>query len=548
MAFTVTSRYSYPGTAENQYGQVSSSFTPAANSLLVVVALNQRYSFTTTLDPQCSDSSGLTWTRVALSSEIAGSYGGDLAVFTAPVGASPSATTVTVWHGITPQYCWTGVEIFDITGHNTTTPLAQAATTNTTTSTGNSVSLTVTLGSAPTSGNLVLGLFGGQNDAAGAFGTPTGYTQLSAPTGTFSHCGVWYNTSTTTAAITNPDLGQSVNWGAGAALEIAASGAGGTNATKTPADSAGATDTTTVVKAVVKAPADSAGGSDSAAVVKGVVRTAADSAGATDSVTASLSGGGTDYTKSPADNAGATDSVTVAVDRVVTVADSAGASDTDNPQMLDVVYDVSDSAGATDSATRQTAFVRAPSDSAGGSDSATADVAGGGVTSKSAADSAGGSDSLSLLMQARRSLAESGGATDAASVVKALVRSAADTAGATDSVAALLGFALDRSAADAAGATDAVSVSLVSRIVFTPPSYDYRVGDHPLWRRVLHQRGNAVVVYGSGAIVTSTVAPSIDGTDVVRVYSGGRQYVISSDEATALTDAGYGEYIEGVSA
>ena len=81
---------------------------------------------------------------------------------------------------------------------------------------------------------------------------------------------------------------------------------------------------------------------------------------------------------------------------------------------------------------------------------------------------------------------------------------------------------------------------------FTPPTTSYRVGSHPLFRRINHQRGQAVTVYASGAVVASETAPSIDGTDVTRVYSGGRRYLVTDAEAATLTTAGYGAYLEAV--
>lgn len=221
MAFALTSRISDTGGSASQ-NKTTASFTPTANSLLVVATSAQRESHTTASSWSISDSASLTWTSRALSSNITGSFGGDLQVWTAPVGGSPASMTVTVDPWATTVTGWIGIEIFDITGHNTTTPLAQAATTNTTTSTGNAVSLTATLGASPTNGNLVLGIFTGQNDASGAFAAISGFTQLSAPSGTFDHIGIWYRSDTTTAAITQSDLGQSVNWGAAAAMEIAA--------------------------------------------------------------------------------------------------------------------------------------------------------------------------------------------------------------------------------------------------------------------------------------------------------------------------------------
>ena len=82
--------------------------------------------------------------------------------------------------------------------------------------------------------------------------------------------------------------------------------------------------------------------------------------------------------------------------------------------------------------------------------------------------------------------------------------------------------------------------------VFTPPTELYRVGTHPLWGRINHRRGLAIVVYASGAVQSLYAAPSIDGTTVTAVYSGGRRHEITDAEATVLDDAGYGAYLEAV--
>ena len=227
MALVVTGRGNDTGAgASGTANKTTASFTPSANSLLVMVATVQREGHTTASAWTISDTAWLTWTQRALSSNIAGNFGGDIILWTAPVGASPAAMTITIDPFATTITGWIGYALFDITGHDTTTPLPQSAVANTTTSTGNSVSLTVTLGSAPTSGNLVIGVFTGQNDAAGGFTSISGFTELYNPTTANDHVGVWYRTNTTTAAITCTDLGQSVNWGAAVALEIAAAGGG----------------------------------------------------------------------------------------------------------------------------------------------------------------------------------------------------------------------------------------------------------------------------------------------------------------------------------
>lgn len=79
---------------------------------------------------------------------------------------------------------------------------------------------------------------------------------------------------------------------------------------------------------------------------------------------------------------------------------------------------------------------------------------------------------------------------------------------------------------------------------FTPPTEEFKVGTHPLWGRLKHTRGLAVVRYADGTIKTVSLAPAIED-DVVACWSSGRRYEIDSDTATLLTDAGYGANVEG---
>lgn len=65
---------------------------------------------------------------------------------------------------------------------------------------------------------------------------------------------------------------------------------------------------------------------------------------------------------------------------------------------------------------------------------------------------------------------------------------------------------------------------------------------HPLWRRYSLDVGITLLV--SGSTVTEIQYPwQGDLDDYDYVYLGGREYEISSAEATTLTNAGYGAYI-----
>ncbi len=105
---------------------------------------------------------------------------------------------------------------FDVTGYDTGTPFAQASVDNGAQidPAGSSESGTLTLGSTPTSGNLVVAMFGAGADSGGGFATPSGYTALVNQNQAYCQAAVFYHTTTTTAAVTCTDLGDSVgNWG-----------------------------------------------------------------------------------------------------------------------------------------------------------------------------------------------------------------------------------------------------------------------------------------------------------------------------------------------
>lgn len=220
MAWTVTTRYSQPGASSAQTA-VSSSFTPAANSRLLAFAGNQPDTGSGVEVWNITDSlggslAGGQWVKDSQSSVIVlGGADTSCILFYQDIGASPSAMTVTIDadSGTTETY-WYGVSIFDVTDGTGAHPIfAQTSATNTTTSTGNSVSLTGTLGSSPTNGNLVVGNFHSSNDTAAAYAAITGFTALVNLTGTFDHVATFYRSDTTTAAVTNSDLGTAINYG-----------------------------------------------------------------------------------------------------------------------------------------------------------------------------------------------------------------------------------------------------------------------------------------------------------------------------------------------
>lgn len=219
----------------SQGSRTSASFTPPANSELITFAVAGRDNHVTARNWTISDSLTGSWTSIAESTLTpwgpnAGyntRYALNVRAWRQSIGASPSARTVTVDASTNSEFY--ALIIYAITGHNTSSPLAQAAVANNVqaaTEGDSSLSLTLTLGSAPTSGNMVIAMFGAGADSGGGFATPTGYTALTNQNLNYCPGAVFYHTSTTTAAVTCSDLGQVVGNGGGIIIEIAAAAGG----------------------------------------------------------------------------------------------------------------------------------------------------------------------------------------------------------------------------------------------------------------------------------------------------------------------------------
>ena len=216
---------------------VSNTFTPAANSLLVVVTGCETDG--NDVDPALdtsiiTDSAGLTWTRRATTGVLdnGDNWQGGGSVFTAPVGANPTSMTVTIdFHPSSGSLSfYPGMAVFDITGHDSTTPFPQvvAVAADKWPGGNSSASLSPTLGSTPTSGNLLLLIGWAENDAFGTFTGPgAGWTELYNNGSSFSHTGVWYRSDSTATSATVSDLGQSVFYGGVFLAEITNAVTGG---------------------------------------------------------------------------------------------------------------------------------------------------------------------------------------------------------------------------------------------------------------------------------------------------------------------------------
>ena len=79
--------------------------------------------------------------------------------------------------------------------------------------------------------------------------------------------------------------------------------------------------------------------------------------------------------------------------------------------------------------------------------------------------------------------------------------------------------------------------------VFTPPAVEEApAGFTRLFWRFRIPRGDTILVYGTAIVRERT--PGVDETQAADYcYLGGHRYVLSQNEYTILTNAGYGSYI-----
>ncbi len=240
---------------------------------------------------------------------------------------------------------------------------------------------------------------------------------------------------------------------------------------KTPSDSAGATDTSTRAVDYVRTAADSAGATDTTSRAVDYARSAADPAGATDATTQAVGYGRTAvdtaamadaeehqlgaWEQSKVDTAGATDSVTVVREIAQTAADSAGATDS-HTVIRQITKTAADSAAATDSVTRASGLVRTAADSAGAVDSESHSL---GAWNQSAADTAGATDSVVYIREITKIASDTAAAADSSSRIAAMARAVADTAGAADTLVQAVAYL--RAVADVADALDIFEVEKI---------------------------------------------------------------------------------------
>jgi hypothetical protein len=151
----------------------SGSISPTANALLVVcVTSYQSNKNSANFFTGCSDT--LTGTGTWTLEEELESHVNDsmlVGIYTAQAGSSPGSGTITVtWDDNSNRNI---INVYEITGFDTTTPVEQSASNG-----GTGTTLTVTLGASPDSANMVFGTVTNSEAASGSIDHGSGFTEL----------------------------------------------------------------------------------------------------------------------------------------------------------------------------------------------------------------------------------------------------------------------------------------------------------------------------------------------------------------------------------
>jgi hypothetical protein len=230
MAFTVTARHSANSVATAIAAQATDSVAPSADSLLLIFAGAQRDQHTTSETWSASGGS-LTWTQTAVTSAFPWDTSADFsisaALHRAVIGGSPSAFAITCDAWADASEGFYAIVGCDVTGHNAASPIVQSATNGAALTGGDAHSGSVTLGTTPVVGNLVVVSFSSSADDDGGFATPTfggrAMTQLFNQATLWTQSSLWFlvvDGTETDDTITCADLGQQVGNYAAIAIEI----------------------------------------------------------------------------------------------------------------------------------------------------------------------------------------------------------------------------------------------------------------------------------------------------------------------------------------
>lgn len=238
MAFTVTARQSAPNAGSATASLTTSSATPTANSLFFVAYAAEIDNGAAELPVLLAPTGGsLTYTLVDKHGDVTAIEWGSATGFCiggrvdrAPIGGSPSAFTVTVDGANAPSNAYHSAVCFDVTGHDATTPIVQVAHGGAKINPeSSSASGTVTFGSAPTAGNLIVVAFMCGADSGGAVASPTAgvgktFSTVNALSAAANTTGVFSRVAdgAESLTITSTDLGESVGNYVAIAFEVAA--------------------------------------------------------------------------------------------------------------------------------------------------------------------------------------------------------------------------------------------------------------------------------------------------------------------------------------
>lgn len=166
---TPTQLVTTPSTANNDF-VTSGTISPTANALLIVAVAGAE-SPDATHDTMTDTLTGTgIWTRHQTDVFDDGSRPCRISIWTAQAGPSPGSGTITLTFGSTCRRKVIGVA--EITGHDTTTPVAQSKSSN-----GNASTLTVTLDSTPAATSAVIGAIAVKEDSDGV-SPGSGFTEL----------------------------------------------------------------------------------------------------------------------------------------------------------------------------------------------------------------------------------------------------------------------------------------------------------------------------------------------------------------------------------
>ena len=231
MAWSITELENYNEGSSAAASKTTGSLSIPANSLVLVFAHASKDSSannwggdTITISDSVDGTTG--WTGLdSLQFATGTAFAGGGQAFSKSFTSS-SNRTITIARSAGTAF-W-GYSVLAITGQDTSNPIVQAkGTTTQWDDAGNSHTQSVTLSSAPTSGNAVITFLGCNNDSTAAATAPTGFTAINLPSAQFEAASSAYHTATTATTVTWPDCGDGIEYAVEFAIEVLAFGAGG---------------------------------------------------------------------------------------------------------------------------------------------------------------------------------------------------------------------------------------------------------------------------------------------------------------------------------